>query len=398
MIRLHPIAERTLVAIFLVALWLPLGGMFLNLDRDTASTENRTPAPWPEWRLDRASLGALPEQLTRYFEDHFAFRQRLVRWQALVRLHALRVSPSEAVIRGRDGWLFYAEDGAMDDYATTRPFTTDELEVWRRTLQDTNDWLRSQGIAYAFVISPDKHVIYPEFMPSTIRPAPISRIDQLVSYLQEHSTVRVIDLRPPLLAAKSHDRVYHRTDTHWNDRGAFVGYRHIVDTLAADVPGLRRGRRRTFEPQVVHSEGLDLAGMLGLTGDLPEEDLVLVPRPAPTARIIEPQYPNRRLMHARIVTQAPHQGPRAVVFMDSFGAGLVPFLSEDFSRVVYLWQKNMDPEIVRQERPQVVIQEWVGRRLATAEPYNPVPEMSARATGPSQRSSPEPRPGAVRRE
>ena len=33
-------------------------------------------------RLDEASLRALPEQLTRYFEDHFAFRQRLVQWQA----------------------------------------------------------------------------------------------------------------------------------------------------------------------------------------------------------------------------------------------------------------------------------------------------------------------------
>jgi len=288
----------------------------------------------------------------------------------------LGVSPSKAVIKGRDGWLFYADDGAMADYAEAPPFTGAELEQWRRTLQDTSDWLGNQGIAYVFVIAPDKHVIYQEYMPDTIQRTAVSRIDQLVSYLREHSTVRVVDLRPPLLAAKARERLYHRTDTHWNDRGAFVGYQSIIDALAEDFPALQHPSRSAFDPRVVRSPGLDLAGMLGLTEVLSEEDLLLVPR-HPTARILEPLHPNRRLTHGRIVTDAPNRGPRALVFMDSFGPALVPFLSEDFSRVVYLWQDNIDPQVVQQERPQVVIQEWVGRALSTDHPYNPVPGASA---------------------
>jgi len=376
MIRLHALVDRILIAIFIATLWLPMTGMVLSLDHDGPSAENRTLAPWPQLRWDEASLRALPEQLTRYFEDHFAFRQRMVRWQAVVRLRVLGVSPSKAVIKGRDGWLFYADDGAMTDYAEAAPFTSAELEQWRDTLQDTSDWLRAQGIAYVFVIAPDKHVIYPEYMPETIRRAAISRIDELVSHLREHSTVRVVDLRPPLLAAKTRERLYHRTDTHWNDRGAFVGYQSILDALTEDFPALRHPSRSAFEPRVVQSEGLDLAGMLGLTEVLSEEDLVLVPR-HPTARILEPLHPNRRLTHGRIVTDAPNRGPRALVFMDSFGPALVPFLSEEFSRVVYLWQDNIDPQVVEQERPQVVIQEWVGRALSTDHPYNPVPGASA---------------------
>jgi hypothetical protein len=37
----------------------------------------------------------------------------------------------------------------------------------------------------------------------------------------------------------------------------------------------------------------------------------------------------------------------------------------------------MDPQVVQQERPQVVIQELVGRALTTHFPYNPVPRVSA---------------------
>ena len=117
--------------------------------------------------------------------------------------------------------------------------------------------------------------------------------------------------------------------------------------------------------------------MMGLTHVLEEEDLRLIPRHQSSVRIVEPEHPNPRLMHARIVTTSGGHGPRAVVFMDSFGAGLVPFLSEDFSRAVYLWQNNMDPGIVLRERPDVVIQEWVGRRLSTLLPYDPVPEIAS---------------------
>ena len=354
--------------------------MVLQLDRDAPSGENRTLAAWPQFRWDAASLRALPEQLTRYFEDHFAFRARLVRWQAIVRLYVLGVSPSTSVIKGRGGWLFYADDGAIEDYAEAPPFTGAELDQWRQTLQDTSDWLRAQGIAYLFVIAPDKHVIYNEYMPETIRRTASSRIDQLVSHLHQYSTVRVVDLRPALLAAKARERLYHRTDTHWNDRGAFVGYESIIDALTEEFPALRPLPRTAFEPRVVRSAGLDLAGMLGLTEVLREEDLVLVPRQPATARILEPQHPNPRLVHPRIVTEAPNRGPRAVVFMDSFGPGLVPFLSEDFSRVLYLWQHNVDPRVVQQEEPQVVIQEWVGRALSTLLPYNPVPGASVAST------------------
>jgi hypothetical protein len=69
--------------------------------------------------------------------------------------------------------------------------------------------------------------------------------------------------------------------------------------------------------------------------------------------------------------------PRAVVFRDSFGSALVPFLAEHFSRALFLWQYNVDPDVVLAERPAVVIQEWVGRRLSTLLPYDPFADEAA---------------------
>ena len=56
-------------------------------------------------------------------------------------------------------------------------------------------------------------------------------------------------------------------------------------------------------------------------------------------------------------------GPRAVIFRDSFANALIPYLSENFSRVLYVWARDLVPRIVEREEPDVVIQQIAGRLL-----------------------------------
>jgi alginate O-acetyltransferase complex protein AlgJ len=375
--HLHPRLERLLIVVFLVVLALPPIGTMFGIQRATAAEENRTLAPRPHVEMTWASWRSFPAAFTRYFEDNFAFRPLFVRSQAAVRLNVLGVSPSPSVVKGRNGWWFYADDGAMLDYAEAQPFTMPELEVWRRTLQNANDWLRARGIVYLFVVAPDKHQVYPEYMPEAIRRAAYSRIDQLVAYLAAHSTVQVLDLRPALWHAKSAERLYHRTDTHWNDRGAYVAYAEILSSLSPSFPALHPRPKAMFEAHHVRAGGFDLARMMGLMGVLEEDNLTLESRRPRAARIVEPRTPNPNGIEARLVTTLPDASqPRAVIFRDSFGSAMIPFLSEHFSRAVYLWQYNVDPSVIELERPDVVIHQVVGRRLVTLAPYDPFGEVT----------------------
>jgi hypothetical protein len=120
-------------------------------------------------------------------------------------------------------------------------------------------------------------------------------------------------------------------------------------------------------------EALDLAGMMGLKRVLREQDLVLVPARPRLARVVEPAGAEPTAEEGRLVTEIPGSRlPRALIFRDSFASRLVPFLSEHFSRAVYLWQNDFDANAVLTEKPDVVIQEIVGRHL-----YNfiPSPEL-----------------------
>ena len=352
--------NRALTALFVVIISLPLAANLAGVDGADPGAEHRELATWKDG-------------ITAWFDDHFGFRSTLVRWYGESRLFWLGVSPSAAVIVGRDGWFFYADDKAVEDDANVELLDDAALANWREAVLRARNWLRARGIGYVFTIAPDKHVLYREAVPPTItRIHDMSRADQLFAALRD--TGLAIDTRPALFEAKQRERIYHKTDTHWNDRGALIAYQQIINAVRARVPSTPAAwTRHDFEAVERTTEGMDLAGMMGLTRVLRENDLALVPIRPRRARVVEPAGGHEMDEEGRLVTEIDDPSlPRAVIFRDSFVSRLVPFLSEHFSRAVYLWQNDFDAAEVEKERADVVIQEIVGRHL-----YNfiPSPEL-----------------------
>jgi alginate O-acetyltransferase complex protein AlgJ len=369
-------ARYALIALFLIVISLPLAANLAGFDGGDPGAEHRELAAFPRVEASWRSIADLPGNLSLWFEDHFGFRSDLVRWYGESRLFVLGVSPSAAVVKGEHGWFFYGDDNAIEDYAHVEPMTPAALANWRAAVVRARDWLRSRGVAYVFIVAPDKHVIYGEQMPSTIAPAgDVSRADQLFTALQD--TGLAVDVRPSLFEAKARERIYHHTDTHWNDRGGLVAYQRIIAAVRARVSTTPPAwTRDDFEPVERVVDGLDLAGMMGLKRVLREVDLTLVPRRPRRARVIEPAGAAPTDEEGRLVTEIGDPSlPRAVIFRDSFVSPLVPFLSEHFSRAVYLWQNDFDADAVLAERPEVVIQEIVGRHLYG---FIPSPELVPR--------------------
>ncbi len=365
--------QMLFVALFVFAIALPPAANLAGFDGADLGAENRELAAFPRLGGSWRSIAAFPTGLSLWFDDHFGFRSVLVRWYGETRLFWLGVSPSPAVVKGRDGWFFYGDDKAIEDYAEVDPMTPEALANWRAAVQRARDWLQARGISYVFTIAPDKHVIYAEHMPATIaRVGDVARADQLFTALQD--TGLAVDVRPALFEAKAHERIYQRTDTHWNDRGALAAYRQVIAAVRARVPATPPAwTRGDFEAVDRTIEGLDLAGMMGLKRVLREIDLTLVPRRARRARVIEPAGAFPTDEEGTLITEIDDPSlPRAVIFRDSFVSQLVPFLSEHFSRAVYLWQNDFDAGVVAKEHPDVVIQEIVGRHLYG---FIPSPEL-----------------------
>jgi len=359
-------------ALFVAALWLPLLGMHVRgRGWDMAApVENRRLNPEPALfalsqsgtRGAKATLKAaaqFPGQFKYYYADHFGFRNLLIRLHGLLMLKVLGVTSNPSVILGKDGWLYLANDGSIEDWRNLEPFTLRELEQWRRMLEARHRFCADRDVAYLFVVAPSKHDIYPEYMPDVLtRVRPESRFDQLLAYLrQARSPVRVLDLRPPLLGLKPGFRLFQKTDTHWNDWGAWVAYQSIISEARQRVPGVRELSAHDFEPVTVQRPGMDLAGLLGLNDYYREESFELRPK----IPLVLPHVNQNDVQP--ITVEGDANLPRVVMFRDSFMTTVLPFVAQSFGHGVYLWEDGFNPALVEAEKPDIVIQQIAQRKF-----------------------------------
>ncbi len=375
-------AALATVIVFLIVIAVPGLGLALGLDRAKVSeSEMRELATWPAWSWAPDDLAAWPGRFGQYFEDHFMLRNRLIDWRASFLWNRLRTSGSETAIAGKDGWLFYAADGGLDDWTQAEPFTNGELEAWRETLAKRRAFLARRGIPFLFVIAPDKQMIYPEHMTDSLRRLRADyRADQLIAYL--HHTMpdfEVLDLRPALAEAKKAsggELLYHRYDSHWNDRGGLVAYqtiiRAITHKLPPELPSVAPLERRDFNTDPTVPSG-DRVAMLGLTDEGKQTMPGLVLRRGVGYRVVEPIVPDPYGEEGLIITEhANRHLPTLVMYRDSFAGRLIPYLSEHFGRALYLWQNEFDFDEIERDHPDVVVQEFVARHFFA---YAPSPEI-----------------------
>lgn len=359
--------DRAAVIVFVALLLAPLADLVVRpgADRSTLA-EMRQPAALPEIPKHLAEWSDFADRFEAWHNDHFGLRDKLMRWHNWLKIFAFKTSPSPRVVIGRDQWVFSATERQIDVWRGAAPLTEEELEAWRRALESRRNYLAARGITFLFALTPSKPEIYPEFLPSRLRKAGPTRVEQLVAYLEQHSDVRVLDLRPALLEEKKRDQpgdyTYFPLGVHWNQRGALAATRAIVERLAPALPAVA-----TVRDEPVSFVTVDLAGDSWAQRLYLEDVLTQTTRIAQFAD--EPPRELRRLatpvLRNVIIEQDDASLPRALVFHDSFAEYMWPLLPRHFSHTRFVWKPELDLKLVESEHPDVVMQIFNDRVLVT---------------------------------
>src|SRR5262249_55872643 len=137
------------------------------------------------------------------------------------------------VLRGKEGWLFLAADknDVLGQHTGEVVLDGAQLDHWRRLLEERQAALASLGASFLFVVSPNTPAVYDDKLPDWIRPAPKRPVHQIMEALaqprnsraQPRETVKVIYPLEELREARARRAVCCKTDSHWNEFGAFVG-------------------------------------------------------------------------------------------------------------------------------------------------------------------------------
>lgn len=351
---------RLAMGLFLTACLIPSLGMLLPREETVAANQNLQPAPRLT-TVDGEFNTQVLQDTSLYLADHLAFRQEIITAAAKADAAVFHTSLESQVTLGREGWLFYTE--TIADYLRTEPMTDRQLYGAAHALALLREYVEGQGARLFFTVAPNKASLYPQYLPNLgTSLAEEGNMARLRPWL-EGEGVSYIDLFAPFQSRE--EILYYRTDSHWTSQGAALA----ADTLLLQLQGAEGG---FFTGGFHAGEGHkgDLYEMLYPAGDETEET-----QEPDRPFTFEWTRPIRSAEDQRIDTRSAAGQGRILVFRDSFGNDLYPYLAQAYQEAAF--SRAMPYQASLLDGQDTVLIELVERNLpwlATRPPVFPAPE------------------------
>jgi hypothetical protein len=267
---------------------------------------------------------------------------------------------------GREGWLFWTDDGdtapaAMADARGKLRLWPGEIKRIDAQLQSIHEQLATCAMPVALLVVPNKQSIYGEFLINRTTGMAPSRFDALLRELSPVASEMIVDPRPLMRDAKlvhAPVRLYNKTDTHWNDLGAYYGYVAVMRKFGPMLPS-RPEVTPLDEYQLVarpYGGGDMAARVLFSPWRFQDEDVALLPK-GPLS--VEGEI---RIDEVHFLSRNPSARGRVVVFGDSFAERMVQFLAQHFNEV-HRYLGVFEGPVIARHQPQLVLLQIAERYL-----------------------------------
>ena len=270
---------------------------------------------------------------------------------------------------GKQDWLFLG-NGYQDTVAKLKLAivpSDEEMEARRATFSRIAEAGAKYGAKSVLFLGPNKSNVYPEYLPEGLRPSPVRYASYFLDKLKGVPNLTVYDPTAHMLASKkSQGLLYWMTDTHWNDKGAFVAYADFAKSLGLPIPLVE------FKQGAVRSGDLiDIAKLKNYPLHAEDNwDVVWKNKPS----WIERETPNDQTKRwgaypATVVNENPLSGMYVWVVGDSFTSGLRQYFNATFKETRYFghWEDKHEeiPDALDKadRKPQMIIIVLVERNL-----------------------------------
>lgn len=328
--------------------------------------ENRNLAKFPSFLVDGKFNEKFTTQFETWFMDHMGLRQDMITLNAKVQYEVFdtMLNNSEYLI-GRNGDLNYATDAIIKDFAHVNLRSEAEVAKIGESYQKISDWMGEKGIPFYYVQCVDKHTICPEQFIDTVKQiGDVSKTDQVISYLENNTTVNTVYMKDILLQEKQNYEVFSSwgDPTHWTPRGAYIGYKYLMerlrDDLLSDLLILEESDYKIYEVndgktlnKVIHEddmvEHLDILSTQAQKGDI---------------SVMGKWAEKER--HSVWYNPNANNDKKLLIMGDSyFNSFIIDDIAESFSEVWLIWgDYTLDLcEIVNHYNPDIVIYECAER-------------------------------------
>ena len=251
---------------------------------------------------------------------------------------------TDDVVIGTDRWLFYLSktDGSpVADYEGTDYFSQKELDEALSAAEAVQSDMEARGIQLAIIIPPNKENVYAEYVPDTYTHNEPSRADCLVDYLKNNG-INILTSKEELQLNHRDYQLYYSYDTHWNQLGAYIGVKNVLQSWGMEMPALRE-RAITSEKLNYHYGGTDdIANMIGARFLFSDELEYTVDGTA-VMDWNQLEYEQNNSVISQYHNDNAENEAKVLIAGDSFRTSMVPALREHFPMCILFFDPILRP-------------------------------------------------------
>lgn len=222
------------ITIFLSCISLPYIFAHRVPEGRVSTMENRMLAEYPSLFLsDGKRNEKYISQYETWLNDNLRGRGVLVTINSTLQYRLFHRIVKSDTFEGQEHWLFANDPKQIAEYQHLNLLSEANLNLYTTSMQGISDYLKERGISFYYFQCYDKESIYPEkYITGINQIGTVSRTDQILNSLQKNTDVKQISVKNTLLKHANEKIYFHSVDlTHWNTKGAYLGYQVLIQEL-----------------------------------------------------------------------------------------------------------------------------------------------------------------------
>lgn len=241
---------------FVIVVWgicfLPF--LLAHRERDRVSDdENRYYANFPAIWVENSWNKNFSVEFDNWISDNAKFRTLYKSFLMNMEYNFFRHLEMDGVKIAENNDIFDTTKERVDLFQGRDLFGEDELSLFGQNLHDLQEKIESQGMAFYYLQCHDKATMEAIHYPKgAIQYNTVHKGEQVEQYLLEHGKINVIPVFDVLKEANTKRPMYYQyvDFVHWNDEGAYLGYRAIIEKMKSRFPSLRELEESDYKIEV----------------------------------------------------------------------------------------------------------------------------------------------------
>ncbi len=233
--------EIIFLVLFFIILFVPM----CSINKDIYSKqENRTLTKWQPLITKKNKINFnFGKDFDSWFSDRFFTRNFVISNYSL-----LRYNMAEIYYENKMGFINKKNNWISTKYAIGNPtIKQKDRDLTVYNIEKLKEFCNEKGIKFYIIIAPRKQEICHKYLyPILFNPSAYSSTRKMIEYVKEKTGVEIVYPYKELEKLQNRDIAYFKTDHHWTDEGAYLGYLQVMEQVKKDFPDVKISGKDDF--------------------------------------------------------------------------------------------------------------------------------------------------------